>query len=165
MEMMGSLIEKGERNFKKIFVAILIAQFLFLLVAYFTYGVAYQPDSGSYITPVRNFLEMGRLLDGDGNPILFRTPGYSVFLATVYFLTGYSDVVVVWVQILMVPAITGMIFSLTSRISGKKLCGCLAGFFYALDMAVYTHAVCMLTDALFSFFVGVGSILVLPILE
>lgn len=145
------LIEKGEANYKKIFAAIFLAQLFFLLLAYRAHGVVYQSDSGSYITPAKNLLAVGRLLDWEGNPILFRTPGYSAFLAVVYFLTGYSDAVVVWLQIVMVLAITWMIFSLASRIGGKKLYGCLACFFYATDLSVYTHVVCIMTDTIFPF--------------
>ena len=145
------LLEKGEANYKKIFAVIFLAQLFFLLLAYHAHGVVYQPDSGSYIAPAKNLLAVGKLLDGDGDPILFRTPGYSAFLAVVYFLTGYSDAVVVWLQIVMVLAITWMIFSLASGIGGKKLYGCLACFFYATDLSVYTHVVCIMTDTIFPF--------------
>lgn len=142
-----------EINYKKILTVLLVIQSMFLVLFFAENGfqVIYQGDSISYVAPAKNFLETGKFLDENSNPILFRTPGYSLFLALVYLITNYSDTVVVVLQMLMVLGTSCLIFSLVADISRKKWMGCAAVFFYVCELTVYTNASCILTDTIFPF--------------
>lgn len=158
--MKDKLIEAGEKYYRWIMLAIIGIQ-AFLLVATlvrFGVGVAYS-DAPSYIEPAENLLRTGILMNADGSPILFRTPGYCVFLAVVYFFTNHSNVAVVLLQFLMVLATNYMIYYMVSKISGKKILGCAASLFYICDAAVYNNAVYILTDTVMPFLLMLSLVL------
>lgn len=138
-----------ENNSKKIITSIIVIQFLILAGLLIYVGPYYEGDTPSYIGPALSFLKTGRMLD-NGTPTLYRTPGYLLYLSLMYFLTG-SDYGVVIPQIFMTLCITYIVYYLVSHITNKKSLGCVASLFVALDISVYQHTICILTDTMFSF--------------
>lgn len=106
-------------------------------------------DTNSYIYPALNFVSQGIFCSNDGSPILFRTPGYPLFLAIVYYLGG-TNTVILGLQVLMCLLNSVMIYKIVSSISSERW-GILATVFYVLDFAQYTLAAEIMSDILFSF--------------
>lgn len=106
-------------------------------------------DTDSYIQPALNFVSQGIFCNNDGSPILFRTPGYPLFLAIVYYFGGTNNVIL-WLQVLMCLLNSVMIYKIVSSISSERW-GILATVFYVMDFAQYTLAAEIMSDILFSF--------------
>lgn len=106
-------------------------------------------DTDSYIQPALNFVSQGIFCNDDGSPILFRTPGYPLFLAIVYYLGG-TNTVILGLQVLMCLLNSVMIYKIVSSISSERW-GILATVFYVLDFAQYILAAEIMSDILFSF--------------
>lgn len=148
-ELIKKIDEFLEKNSKIITISLITIQFIILVGLLIYAGPYHEGDTPSYIKPAMSFIETGRMLDGDA-PTLYRTPGYLLYLALMYWLTG-SDYGVVIPQIFMAIAISYMVYYLVSNISKKKSLGCIAVLFIILDVSIYQHTICILTDIMFSF--------------
>lgn len=142
------ITEKIDLHWRLCLGVIIIAQILFFVLSIVTYGV-YDPDTNSFLEPAYSFLETGRMLD-QGEPILFRTPGYIFFLAAVLSVTSGSEMAVVVIQILMWIAATIAIYYIVSGMTDKKYCGVLACLLYSANVSAYKYNGSILTDGFFS---------------
>ncbi|MBQ9582112.1 MAG: hypothetical protein IJR21_07060, partial [Synergistaceae bacterium] len=81
-----------------------------------------EPDTMSYIVPAENFLKFKIFLDASGSPIWFRTPGYPLFLALIYWLADLFKInfdknfIVLGLQALMCILNSCMIFYCVNKI-------------------------------------------------
>ena len=141
----------AERHHRVLLPVLLAVQGLCLAAAFFFFGPSIFPDSPSYIEPAQSFLKDGVMADADGQPTLFRTPGYLLFLAAVYGLGG-SDKAVVLIQMLMCAAIGLMIYAAIKDISGKACLGLGGLLLWVLHIENYNYALSILTELPFAFF-------------
>lgn len=107
------------------------------------------PDSVSYLTLARNLLAGDGYQGNPGSGVdLSRTPGYPVFLASVFLFFGESYSAVVFVQLAM-----GGIISLALFWVGREHLSPRAGYFAALLYALTPNAILwslsILSDTLF----------------
>ena len=122
----------------------------------------------SYIVPAENFLKFKIFLGNSSTPIWFRTPGYPLFLALIYWLADLFKInfdknfIVLSLQALMCILNSCMIFYCVNKIinnNKNKIYGLLAVLFYILDLASYDKAVRILTDVPFSFLITLSAFL------
>lgn len=118
------------------------------------YGIDMGGDTGSYINPAKSFLNQGIMLNGNGNgiPILFRTPGYPLIISIFYKLFGENNLPIIILQIIMSVMIIIMIYYMVS-IYINRATGILACVLYLSDFPEHVYTVRILTDLPFSFFV------------
>ena len=146
----GTAIAWAEKREKQIETVLMLLLTLGLLLTYLIYGALVCPDSEGYIRPAREFLETGRFTY-HGMPILFRTPGYSLFLAIVFKLTNYSYDAVAFLQMGMTLASMYMLYDLVKKISGSGVLGCLSSLFFLCNIPIYDSAVSIMSDCMFPF--------------
>ena len=139
-----------EKHWKIYLVLLLAIQAFLLALNYASIGIDTGGDTASYVEPALEFLKTGRMQYGNGEPILFRTPGYPFFLAVIYAIFGENNIPVVILQCLMTVAIPYMLFRIVSNHAGHKA-GLLAAILYILDITPYSLAVAVLTDLPFAF--------------
>jgi len=129
----------------------LVTRLGFLVAARGDVGRLFTPDSHEYDALARNLLQAGRFVRAAGAEVeLFRTPGYPLFLAAVYGLSGGSLSAVLAVQVLLDVALCLLVYLL-----GRQLCSHRAGLLAAALQAVSTVAIVaslrVLSDGLFAF--------------
>ncbi len=145
----------AESHHRLLLVILMAVQCLGLAAAFFFFGPTVFPDSPSYMEPARSFLENGVMADADGQPTLFRTPGYLLLLAAVYGLGGGNGAVVL-LQMLMCAAMGLMIYSVIRDISGKACLGLGGLLLWVLHIENYNYALSILTEIPFAFFCVLG---------
>lgn len=131
--------------------ALLAMQILGLTAAFFCVGVTIFPDSASYMEPAQSFLKSGVMADFDGLPTLFRTPGYLLMLAAVYW-TGGGNTLMVLLQMVMCVLIGLMIDSIIRNMGGSAAAGLTGLLFWVLHLENYDYTMSILTEIPFAFF-------------
>lgn len=134
----------------KIIFLLLFLQALKLFLLYRTYGIIDEVDTNSYVEPAKMFLQTGRMLWG-GVPTPIRTPGYILFLATIYKVFGEQNGIVIFLQCIMCLLNSYMLFYCIKKITRNAFLAVIAVFFYTMDLAVYFSALSIMTDVFFSF--------------
>lgn len=79
--------------------------------------------------------------------------GLSAFLAIIYKLSNNSNACVLFIQALMLILNSLMIFYTVKSLTKNNALGIFAALFYALDLAIYSHSLKILTDVPFSFLI------------
>jgi len=112
----------------------------------------YQNDSDEYVG-MGHALASGDLLftseEASWFP-LFRTPGYPLFLGTLYFF-GLNDIGVVAVQMLLDAASCLLVFHLVMGVTGSEKGSLLASFLFAINPLFIVYSLQMLSESLFLF--------------
>ncbi|MCC7146459.1 MAG: hypothetical protein IT443_08435 [Phycisphaeraceae bacterium] len=142
---------------------------------------AYQADSRRYVVLANNLLdyssfgkaqedglvhqglaqiraERGELEPADAHglrPELFRTPGYSVFIAAIQAL-GLPLIAVLLVQCLLAVAGVWLLYDITWRLTGSRKASLLAAAILALHPADWVAPNTLLSEPLFCFLVLLG---------
>ena len=80
-----------EKHWKIYLVLLLAIQAFLLALNYASIGIDTGGDTASYVEPALEFLKTGRMQYGNGEPILFRTPGYPFFLAVILLVFVAND--------------------------------------------------------------------------
>lgn len=140
-----------ERHQRAALCVLLAVQILGLAAAFFCFGVTIFPDSPSYMEPAQSFLENGVMADADGLPTLFRTPGYLLLLAAVYWIGG-GNTMMVLLQMVMCVLIGLMIYSIIRDIGGSAAAGLGGLLFWVLHLENYNYTMSILTEIPFAFF-------------
>jgi len=144
---------KEKYNSKGIFVLCGI----YLMVSFVLFGVLFGfnavigEDSGSYMMPAKNLLSKG-FFSGDGvTPEYRRTPGYPLFLASVY-LFGGSNTTVVIIQILLMTLRIYLFHHILLILATPRRLALLGTAFVLIDVQSYGYSFSILTQPLFGLF-------------
>jgi|SRR5688572_9063647 len=78
--------------------------------------IAFYSDPSTYIVPAQNLLENGAFLNGRGEPMVDRTPGYPAFLALLMVLAGRDLNKVLIVQTLVLSFTVVVLYLLARRV-------------------------------------------------
>jgi 4-amino-4-deoxy-L-arabinose transferase-like glycosyltransferase len=92
----------------------------------------------------------------NGPPNSFRTPGYPIYLAFIYFIFGEIPWIILFSQIFIDTLSCYFLYLLFYRIFSLKI-ALFAALFYALDPFLILHSTTLLSDILFVFFIIIGS--------
>lgn len=112
----------------------------------------YSPDSYEYITIARNLIQHGVFSQDPVPPLtpdIYRTPVYPALLAGIYAL-GFSDSVVVAIQIFLGSLMAAATFLLARNLELSRLQGGIAALIVALDPLTILYSYTILTDMLFA---------------
>ncbi|MDY7011812.1 MAG: glycosyltransferase family 39 protein [Planctomycetota bacterium] len=114
-------------------------------------GRFFRPDSAGYDALARSLAERGEFSrTPDGPAELFRTPGYPIFLAYVYSLSGNSVHAALAVQILLDVGLCGLVYLLGARLFDRRV-GLWAAGLQAVSTVAIASSVQILSDSLFAF--------------
>ncbi len=121
----------------------------------------FTPDSGDYDFLAWSLAEHGEFSRSpDGPAELFRTPGYPLFLAGVYAVSGYSVHAVLVVQILLDVALCWLVYLLGARLFDRRV-GLWAAALQAVSTVAIISSVRVLSDSLFAFMLTASVLLLL----
>jgi hypothetical protein len=106
-------------------------------------------DTPSYVEPAKALLEDRRFTEGPGDPdpVFFRTPGYPIFIASVFAATDDNETAVLTVQVLLSVATAWFAFVVAGALWGQAA-GILAALVNALDAAQFRASGTLLTETL-----------------
>lgn len=126
------------------------------------------PDSLTYDQPARALARTGRFAaspEQPDTPEVMRTPGYPLFIATVYKVCGEkSHAPVIFLQIIVSVAVAALTFYLGGRLFGAAA-GLIATGLVLIEPVTFLHSQMLLTETLFSLFVVLIAIAGLKVLE
>ncbi len=115
----------------------------------FGYPIHNGGDSSEYAILTQNLVESGAFTLGGNAPEMFRSPGYSLFLAPFYAI-DHSLYLAIFVQILLVLGSAFLIYEI-----GKKFLpefwAAICALFFALDPATIFYSLSIFSDLLFTF--------------
>lgn len=113
-----------------------------------------RPDSSSYEKPALSLLANG-LYNSSPDPASIpeykRTPGYPLFIATMYSLFGESRFAVITIQIILSIFIILFGYLIASKLFSQKV-GIVSVFFLGFDPVMTLHSQLMLTETLSALF-------------
>lgn len=152
-----------DRVFWFIFAALALVKIVAFLGIYFFHplgeSVLSFPDSLSYVYPAVTLLQDGHLWDlYTVSPMLFRTPGYPVFLALVQLLFHNMTWAVALVQNVLSLLLLIPIYSSAKQLAGKGAARWATAFcaastlYFSLSFAVLSEILCTFLLAWFVFF-------------
>lgn len=130
--------------------------FLFRLLFYAYFGPISTPDTAGYVE-VADALLAGSFYDQVD--FIFRLPGYPLFLALIFGLTGQSMAALVIVQQIL-SAATAIIVYTTARKVFDQSTGVLAGWLVALNPAMAYYGIVVLSETLVIFLGAVATWLI-----
>ena len=119
--------------------------------------VLFRPDSATYVQPALALLETGRYTTAPASaePATLRTPGYPLFLALLFALTGRSLALPV-IAFCLLSALTCVPVFQAGRLTGSFRVGLVAAGLYALNLTSLAQAPLYLADTLFAFLAAFG---------
>jgi hypothetical protein len=103
-------------------------------------------DGGRY-----HDVALGILNEGTFNSTI-RTPGYSTFIALVYFFAGIKVWLVLLVQVLLDVTVVLLIYFIAKEMFESETISKIAAFFYSINFLSAYYASRLLSDTLFTFF-------------
>jgi 4-amino-4-deoxy-L-arabinose transferase-like glycosyltransferase len=112
----------------------------------------FSPDSYSYVNSARAILKTGQFAISPDKPNILqveRTPGYPLFIASVFFLFYESYAALIIIQILMSIATIVMTYLIARNLWGPSIAS-IAAVLLALDVPSYVYALLVLTETLFT---------------
>jgi len=144
----ASILSKKTKMF---YLFVLIAKIIFTSVLVAGYPDSFlSPDSGSYMIPAANLFDSMQFVNESG-PEVFRTPGYSIFLAPA-FLLGVSVIsYAAFLQLLLVFVCAYLVFKITVQISENQLAGHIAAFLTLASPEITLSQHAVLSEILFTF--------------
>jgi len=138
-------------------VAIIIKLVLFAVAFFYAPESKFMPDTDSYLKPGLSIISHGsfseRLEDGSQKPVLFRTPGYPLFLG---FLNGLLKIPlagVIFLQIVL-TVIAAFITYKTANLIDRKI-ALLSMLILLFDPPVSVFSLMLLSETLFLFSLSV----------
>ncbi len=111
-------------------------------------GAFHEPDTTSYIEPAFSLLQDGTF-SRSGEPDVFRTPGYPLFL-TVGLRVGHVDLVCISLQVLLGTLTIVVVYRLAVRVGGTQV-GLIAAWCFALEPLSALYASKLLSETVFTF--------------
>lgn len=113
----------------------------------------FMPDSASYINPAKALWYTGRLAirpDRPDIPEITRTPGYPLFLASLFWIFGETYVPVILMQILLTLGTIAITYHMGVQLWGDRV-AFIGAVLLALDASSLFSAQMVLSDTLFTF--------------
>ncbi|MCX7712008.1 MAG: glycosyltransferase family 39 protein [Clostridia bacterium] len=110
-------------------------------------------DCGNYINAAKNMLNYGVFCEVSvipPYPGIFRTPAYPALIALIYSLTGYSDAVVVFTQIILSSLTCVMVYLIASKYASNTA-AVLMSVILAVDIVSIKSTNEIMTETLFTF--------------
>ena len=114
----------------------------------FGYPIHNGGDSSEYATLTQNLVESGTFTLGNV-PEMFRSPGYSFFLAPLYAMDS-SFYLAIFVQVLLVIASAVLVYEIGVKFL-PPVWASICGLFYALDPTTIFYSLAIFSDTLFVF--------------
>ena len=105
-------------------------------------------DTGSYVPLAEEMLRSGTFSSG-GQPHLFRTPGYPLFLVPGVW-SGHLEGVTLFLQVLLSVATVWLVSEIAWDIAGSEPVRLLAALLYAGEPLSVMYSVVLLTETLFT---------------
>ena len=107
------------------------------------------PDTPSYVVPAKSLLDHGRFdaASNPGEPMFLRTPGYPVFIATVYAVFGRHETAVLVAQVLLSVLTLWVAFVVAARLFGEAA-GIVSAAVLGLDPLQFRTSGTLLTETL-----------------
>lgn len=162
-----------KRSYFKIAAGIFCFAFFFRALLYLFF-LCYDPgtfgrygDSANYTNAANNMLSYRVFCDQNVYPPypgVFRTPGYPVFMAVIYFFSGSSDAAVVFVQLILATVNCVLVFFIAVRFASKGA-AVLAAVLLSVDIASIKSANEIMTETLFTFILLVFILLMMSFFE
>jgi 4-amino-4-deoxy-L-arabinose transferase-like glycosyltransferase len=154
----------NEMSFLKRFLAVeyfllsLILLLALFLRLYFLFTVPQPPlihDAHNYDVMARQFLEKGFLGYASAKPNAYVTPGYPLFLALIYAISGYSEesplMLVRIIQVIISVLTIFLLYLLAKETAGRRT-ALLTAFFASIYLVSIWVPTLILTEALYTFF-------------
>ncbi len=118
-------------------------------------------DSKSYSRPALALLKTGRLAatpELPDVPLMYRTPGYPVFIALIYRFFGERPAVVIVAQVIVSSVTVCVVYHLSNMLWGGAA-AVVSALLLSLGLESLMLSLCLLTDTLFTLFLmlSVGS--------
>ena len=113
----------------------------------------FSPDSYTYINSAQAMLQRGQFAispDAPYQPQIMRTPGYPIFLATIFSIVGERYSFIILIQILLGVGTVYLTYHIAAHLWNRKI-GVCAGILLSLDLASFISAHQILTETLFTF--------------
>ena len=106
-------------------------------------------DAPTYLAPARELLKHGRFDSGIpvGQPEFLRTPGYPVFIATLYRIFGQTNTAVLLAQVVLGAVTVYLVYLLAARMWSVPV-GLLAALFTVLEPLQNAISATLLTETL-----------------
>lgn len=143
-----------QRNNRNLIIILIIA-FILRIGLYFlalsihqSLLVFHAGDTSSYLQPALSLFKTGQFLDFDGEPNIFRTPGYSLFLLPGLMANQVESVTIV-LQILLSVLTVYFVYQIGSICFNKKV-ATLAAFLYAIEPLSVLYPTLLLSETLFA---------------
>ncbi|EKD27711.1 MAG: hypothetical protein ACD_79C00609G0001, partial [uncultured bacterium] len=116
----------------------------------------FRPDSSSYIQPALSIIQTGKYSVSPESLTLsfIRPPGYPLYLACVFFITGINYIMPVILSC-FISALTCFFVYLAAKLLGGRSSGILAFIFFTLNITSLSFAPIYLSDTLFTFFCAI----------
>lgn len=130
-------------------VVIRLAYFLLMLVQISPDQImSLIPDTVGYVYDARELLLGHIRLEG---AVIIFGPGYVVFLALIFFVTGVGPWIILPLQILLSGFSCLIVYRLGRELTGSKTVGYIAGYLLALSFTSVSLSTLVLSDTLFLF--------------
>jgi len=134
-------------------ILILFAAFLIRIITWYG-GISdasryKEPDSSDYLCLAQNLYEHGKY-EKDGNPEIFRTPGYPAFLV-IFLSSGFPEKVVCFVQICLDVFLCYLVWLFSRRLFGDKA-AILALLFQSFSLVNIVYSCRVLSETIFALF-------------
>lgn len=110
------------------------------------------PDASSYRNTANNLLQYVFFSQDGIEPDYFRTPGYPIFLAIIYFFGG-NDITVIIIQILLATFGIYLFYRSLIILSKNTKLATIGSIFILFDLIYYQCPFGILSDSLFSFLI------------
>ncbi|MBT3314374.1 MAG: phospholipid carrier-dependent glycosyltransferase [Anaerolineae bacterium] len=146
------------RNDLILIVGVALILRLFLLLNNLSLPIKYyvDPDAYDYEIAAHNLLQ-GHGFSGDleppYSPDVFRTPTYPIFISGIYAISGNSEAVVIFIQLIFGSVIAGLLYSLLLFLGFSRQKGIIAGLLFAADPLTILNANLLMSETLFSFLI------------
>lgn len=134
---------------------VLIVFVLRVVVAFCIDSPFIYPDTHTYVDPAVNVMNGHGFSIYNGYvflPVLYRTPGYPLFLASVFYIFGkYNYFAVVLVQIFISILKLFYVYKIVSLLSSKRKVAIAVLFLMIIDLDEWKYSYAILSETLFSF--------------
>lgn len=107
------------------------------------------PDTRSYLVAATELFNSGKFTSG-GQPELFRTPGYPLFLIP-GLMMGNVELVTIFLQIILSCLTVYFIYKISSILFNNERIALLSALLYTIDPSSIFYASTILTETLFNF--------------
>lgn len=118
-------------------------------------SIFHNPDTRTYVEPARYMLASGEFREDGGQPVVYRTPGYPLFLIPGLFL-GSLEAVTIGLQ-LIVAVLAGMVVYRTGILlfSSRRAAFC-ALLLFAIEPTSALFTACLWSETLFTALLAVA---------